>query len=137
MLEGKMDIIGGIREFPMMLYTKSGDTKIANNRVELQDLMMAGWSKSRTGLSEVELLVLKIEQTEEDLADLKHKLAVMRGEVVEGDGEDECAQTAPINQLAPKPAANLAVAATGAKVSPQHVAMAFSKPAATIVKSNK
>jgi len=73
------DIGTGIKEFPIMLYNKSGDTRIANTRIELQDFIMAGWSKSRTGLSEEELLVLKVAQVEEELADLKHKLEIMRG----------------------------------------------------------
>ena len=79
-------------DFPRMIYNKEGGQKVVRTRGELQDALMEGWSTSPSGLSEAEIMELKIEQAEAELKDMKRRLSILKGEPVElggGDGEDD------------------------------------------------
>lgn len=71
------------KQFPRMLYNKDGDYIIVNNREEMNDMFMQGWSTNRSGLSELEVVEAKISEVLESLFDLHHKKAILVGGIVE------------------------------------------------------
>jgi hypothetical protein len=77
------------RQFPCMLYHTANEPIIVKNRMELEEAFMRGFSMSPEGITQEEILVVKLEALMEQIGEIKRNLRIVRGQDPDGEDEEE------------------------------------------------